>query len=216
MALEKAWVSPHVLGVPGSAPFRQAQTLIRASAKSCPGGTPDALLAPMENDRHVTAIDPVVERMVAFLGTIGLPVSLDRIGERTVVPGILIDRGVIVVDESQLAYPGDLLHEAGHLAVMPAARRGQIHCDAGNEPAEEMAAIGWSYAAALHIGLDPAVVFHEAGYRGGSQSLLENFAAGRYLGVPMLQWLGLAEDLRTATANGRRPYPEMLRWVADR
>jgi len=61
----------------------------------------------MENDRHVTAIDPVVERMVAFLGTIGLPVSLDRIGERTVVPGILIDRGVIVVDESQLAYPGD-------------------------------------------------------------------------------------------------------------
>ncbi len=158
----------------------------------------------------------MVERVAAFLGAIGLPVSYARIDERTVVPGILIDKGVLVVDESQLKYPGDLLHEAGHLAVMPADRRRQIHCDAGDQPAEEMSAIAWSYAAALHIGLDPAAVFHEAGYRGGSESLLENFAAGRYLGVPMLQWLGMAEDERTATANGRRPYPEMLRWVSDR
>ena len=132
------------------------------------------------------------------------------------MPGILIDKGAIVVDESQLKYPGDLLHEAGHLAVVPAARRNEIYRDAGNAPAEEMAAIAWSYAAALHIGLDPAVVFHEAGYKGGSQSMLENFAAGRYIGVPMLHWLGMAEDQRTAAANGRQPYPAMLRWVSDR
>jgi len=154
--------------------------------------------------------------MTAFLKGIGLPVRFGEIGEPTVVPGILIDKGVIVVDEAQLKYPGDLLHEAGHLAVMPAARRSQIHRDVGNDPAEEMAAIAWSYAAALHLELDPAVVFHEAGYRGGSQSILENFAAGHYFGVPMLQWPWFTEDGRTATANGRRPYPEMICWLSER
>jgi hypothetical protein len=170
----------------------------------------------METGLSETPADPVVGRIVAFLGAIGLPVRFGEIREATVVPGILIDRGVIVVDESRLKYPGDLLHEAGHLAVMPADRRRQAHNDAGNEPAEEISAIGWSYAAALHIGLDPAVVFHEAGYRGGSRSLLENFAEGRYIGVPMLQWLGLTYDQRTSAANGHRPYPEMERWVNDR
>ena len=48
-----------------------------------------------------------------------------------------------------------------------------------------MMAIAWSYAAAVHLGLDPAVVFHEAGYRGGSGSLIENFAQERYIGVPI-------------------------------
>ncbi|HTQ29980.1 MAG TPA: hypothetical protein VMI53_02115, partial [Opitutaceae bacterium] len=147
---------------------------------------------------------------------IGLSVRFGEIGEPTVVPGILLDHGGIVVDEARLSYPGDLLHEAGHLAVMSAERRRQIHRDAGNDPAEEMAAIAWSYAAALHLGLDPAVVFHEAGYRGGARALVENFSAGRYVGVPILQWLGLAEDPRTAVAAGRRPYPEMIRWVTER
>lgn len=161
-------------------------------------------------------LDRIAGRMAAFLEGIGLPVRILEIEGSTVVPGILLDNGGIVVDPAKLKYPGDLLHEAGHLAVMPAARRSKVVRDAGNDPGEEMAAICWSYAAALHLGLDPSVVFHEAGYRGGSQSLLENFASGHYIGLPMLQWLGLAEDRQRAEASGRRPYPNMVRWVSDR
>ena len=54
-----------------------------------------------------------------------------------------------------------------------------------------MAAIAWSWAALVHLRLDPAVVFHQEGYRGGSQSLIENFSMGRFVGVPMLRWMGM-------------------------
>ena len=74
-------------------------------------------------------------------------------------------------------------------------------------------ATAWSYAAVCHLGLDPAVVFHEGGYRGGSQSLIENFRAGRYIGVPVLQWLGLTADDQRAAELGIEPYPTMRRWL---
>ena len=79
----------------------------------------------------------------------------------------------------------------------------------------EMAAIAWSYAAAVHLNLDPAVVFHEEGYRGGAQTILENFQAGRYIGVPLLQYMGLTADAKRAQAINVEPYPHMLRWLRD-
>jgi hypothetical protein len=82
-----------------------------------------------------------------------------------------------------------------------------------------MAAIAWSYAAALHLGIDPAVVFHDAGYRGGASAILENFTAGRYVGVPLLQWWGMAEGDGDARRRGSQPFPRMQRWLrpaADR
>jgi hypothetical protein len=82
-----------------------------------------------------------------------------------------------------------------------------------SDPAEEMSAMGWSYAAALAIGIDPAVVFHEFGYRGASASLLENFAEGRYLAVPMLQWYGMTYEKKVAAGLGEDPYPHMQSWL---
>ena len=153
----------------------------------------------------VTFLNPLTNRIAGFLGEIGLPVRAGEILERTFLPGIHVVRGVLVVDEARLAYPGDLLHEAGHLAVTPAARRNSIDGNTGDDGGEEMAAIAWSYAAAMHLGLSPDVVFHAAGYRGGSGSLIDNFGAGRYVGVPFLKWIGLTGDA----------YPAMTRWLRD-
>lgn len=159
--------------------------------------------------------NPLTRRIVDFLAAIGLPVYAGRLTGDTFLPGILLDRGSLRLDEARLAYPGDLLHEAGHLAVMPPDRRRAVHADAGKDAAEEMMAIAWSYAALVHLRLDPAVVFHPAGYRGGSQALLENFAARRYIAVPMLQWLGMAADDRRAAELGVAPYPWMIRWLRE-
>jgi hypothetical protein len=74
-------------------------------------------------------------------------------------------------------------------------------------------AIAWSYAAGLHLQLAPNVIFHPGGYAGGSQSLIENLAAGRYLAVPMLQWLGMACDEKRAKETGVAPYPKMISWL---
>ncbi|MBK7777530.1 MAG: hypothetical protein IPI43_25975 [Sandaracinaceae bacterium] len=146
----------------------------------------------------------VTRIILEFLETIGLEVRSGSVEHETPLPGIALSDGVIVVDHARLRFPGDLLHEAGHLAVLPAAARGApVTLDS---PGDEMASIAWSYAAALHLDLDPAVVFHEHGYRGDSPMILENFAAGRTFGVPLLAWYGLCD---TAA------YPAMERWLRE-
>ena len=161
--------------------------------------------------------DPLVGRIAGFLRDIGLTVRKDRLSAPTFLPGIRIRRGELVVDETQLSQPGDLLHEAGHLAVAEPGRRTQIsdkiEPGPGERGGEEMAAIAWSYAAAVHLELDPATVFHADGYRGGSESLLENFSQGRYVGVPLLQWMGLTFDEAQARERGLAPYPAMRAWL---
>jgi hypothetical protein len=155
----------------------------------------------------------LTEKIAAFLQEIGLDIRPGAIDQGPIFQGIKVERGVLIYDAEQLPFPGDLLHEAGHLAVKsPDARR---HADAnmGYDPAEEMMAISWSYAAALHLGIPPEVVFHDAGYRDGSQSLLDNFAEGRYLAVPMLQWLGMTQDAKHAAENGAAVYPQMKCWL---
>ena len=150
--------------------------------------------------------ESIAERIIAFLGSIGLPVRAGAIPGPTFLPGIAIEGGVLVVDEERLLYPGDLLHEAGHLALLPHHDRSAVHGDTGDDGGLEVGAIAWSYGAAVHLGIDPAIVFHEAGYRGASQSILENFAAGRYFGVPILQWAGLTRA---------EIYPAMNAWLRD-
>src|SRR5919202_4911006 len=96
------------------------------------------------------------------------------------LPGLVLDRGGLLVDEARLLYPGDLLHEAGHVAVAPAWARpsmtGSIDVPGLDTSNLEWAAIPWSYAAALAIEIDPALVFHGGGYRGHSEGLLATFA----------------------------------------
>lgn len=149
--------------------------------------------------------NPLTARIAAFLESICLPVRAAAVPERTFLPGLHIARGALLVDESRLLYPGDMLHEAGHLAVMAPAQRASLDGDVGDNGGEEMAAIAWSYAAALHLGIPPEVVFHQAGYRGGAANLIENFTQGRSIGLPYLKWIGLAGD----------DYPSMRRWLRE-
>jgi hypothetical protein len=157
----------------------------------------------------------LVDKIVDFLIEIGLEVTRAHLQQQTFLPGVSVDHGTILIDESKLLYPGDLLHEAGHLAVIPAQQRRQARDNVSKKASEEMMAIAWSHAALLHLGLEPSVVFHDGGYRGWSEALIENFAQGRYIGVPMLQWIGLCVDEKRAKEVGIRPYPNMIKWLLD-
>lgn len=158
--------------------------------------------------------DPT-EKIVAFLAEIGIEVIRTEIHEQTFLPGIMARRGAILIDESKLLYPGDLLHEAGHLAVISSEKRKRAEGNMGKNGGEEMMAIAWSYAALVHLELEPSVVFHDGGYRGWSKAFIENFTNRRYLGVPMLQWIGLTFDEKQAPLNGVEPYPHMMKWMLD-
>jgi len=131
-------------------------------------------------------------------------VEIGDIREDTFLPGIHPVSGVLRVDLDKLRWPGDLLHEGGHLALLTPDQRRQTHGDVGDDGGDEMGAIAWSYAAAVHLQLDPAIVFHPGGYRGGSAAILANFASGQPLGVPILLWRGLCQSA---------DYPRMIRWL---
>jgi hypothetical protein len=165
-------------------------------------------------DFEPTVCEPLTDRIVAFLRGIGLTIRAGEIPGPSFLPGVVVEHGGLLFDPARLRFPCDLLHEAGHLAVVPPARRAAMHRDVGSDPAEEMMAIAWSYAAAIHLGIDPALLFHQE-YKGGGPAILEAFTGGRGFGVPMLQWVGLTCDAARARAEGGEPYPRMRRWLRE-
>jgi len=157
---------------------------------------------------------PTTARIAAFLEEIGIEVIPCELPEPGFLPGVLIERGRMLVDES-LLNPGDLLHEAGHLAVMTTEERAERRHNVGKDMGEEIGAICWSYAALVHLGLDPEVVFHPNGYKGQSQGFIQTFREGHQVGVPLLQWMGLTLDEKNARNRGLPAYPAMLRWLRE-
>ena|SRR5215469_13278743 len=71
-------------------------------------------------------LNPLTNQIAAFLNEIGLAVRSGAFPEPTFLPNIHVEHGVLLVDDGRLFYPGDLLHEAGHLAVTPSALRGSL------------------------------------------------------------------------------------------
>jgi hypothetical protein len=160
-----------------------------------------------------------LEKCIDFLHSIGIKTTAGKLTVATFLPGLSIQQGCIIIDREALKFPGDILHEAGHLAVVPAADRALLDEAAigkrENREAEEMMAIAWSYAACLHIGLDPYYVFHDDGYKGGGSYIADNFANKNYFGLPMLQWKGMAFDEVNAAKQNIAAFPHMIKWLLD-
>ena len=165
-------------------------------------------------------VEAVAERIMGFLSDIGIEVHATTLVGETFLPGIRLEKGRLLVDHTRLTYVGDLLHEAGHVAVVPPEVRADLSGDAAADgrfdmTSVEIAVIPWSFAAAVAIDLDPRVVFHAGGYRGRSEGLLRTFALGVYPGVHVLQAAGMCATGARAEALGVAPYPHMLRWRRD-
>ena len=155
--------------------------------------------------------DPLVTKLATFVRSIGIEVQACPIDWKTQFPGLDITAGAVLVDERQLIHPGNILHEAGHIAVHDPAHRKQTKFSPLR--GEELSALAWSYAAVVHLGLTVELVFYPGSYHGWHTSLIENFAAGRYLGVPLLQRYGMVVEAHHAAEHDVEPYPHMLRWL---
>jgi hypothetical protein len=133
--------------------------------------------------------NPPTQRLADFVRGIGIAVRAATLTAPTFLPGLDIRHGAIFVDEARLTYPGDMLHEAGHIAVADPAER---HAPTlSPSPGEELTTIAWSNAALRHLDIDPAIAFHGA-FKGGGAAIIENFTAGHYIGVPLLQAYGMS------------------------
>jgi hypothetical protein len=150
-------------------------------------------------------------RILDFLGSVGINVVAGDIGD-SILSSMTVRHGTIIIDPAIPAWPGDLLHDAGHVAMTEPAMREQL-VKVSDDPAEEMGAMAWSVAAASAIGIPLETIFHEAGYKGAGQNYIDSFRNDPSIGVPFLAWLGMTAEPRRATEWGIPAYPVMQRWL---
>lgn len=163
---------------------------------------------------HPEALEPIV----TFLRDIGIGVEFGPGAQNGFLPGVNIHAGVIHVDPETLVGSGDLLHEAGHIAILP--RRFHKHLGSNLEedmhrsiaaevgegmPSDPILAIpkqfsefmaqAWSYAAARHIGVPPACVFFPGSYKhneyDGQHPMERWIESGTHHGLSALAEVGL-------------------------
>lgn len=160
-----------------------------------------------------------LDRILAFLDEIRLPVAEGPVPEDSFLPGVRIAGGIVVYDRAALRWPGDLLHEAGHIAVTPSRLRPALSDGLAQMPcvehAGEVEATAWAFAAVAHLRLHPSVLFHDGGYGGHSEGLIASFAHGVYPGAHGLAQAGMTAVGAQAQRAGVAPYPQMLRWLRD-
>ncbi len=166
----------------------------------------------MEN--VLTENDQIINVFCQFLHSIGITTIEKEFEGNSFLPGLKIENGNLLMDRKKLLYPGDILHEGGHIAVTVAADRSRLNDNViENGPGkegDEMAVMLWTYAACKHLQIDPAIVFHKDGYKGDADWLVTNYSNKKYIGLPLLVWMGLATDQNDGTG-----FPNMIKWLRD-
>jgi len=151
-----------------------------------------------------------------FLKKINIPVLEKKLDHNCILPGLDIVSNTILLDRKLLKHPGDLLHEAGHLAVTPEEQRKWIGTKKMDvswpTDGDEIAAILWSYAALHYLKIPAKTVFHEAGYKNQSNWLIEQFENKNYMGLPLLEWMGLCNGI-SETNNNTSKFPVLKKWL---
>lgn len=150
----------------------------------------------------------ILEIITNFLNSINIIVIEKKLIYQTFLPGLQINGNTICFDREKLMYPGDILHEAGHIAVAeenirPIIGTSKIE-DTWPTDGEEIAAILWSYAASYHLKLDLNIVFHTNGYKNDSKWLIKQFDNKNYIGLNLLEWMNLCK---------KEDFPIMRKWL---
>ncbi|WP_236467711.1 hypothetical protein [Pseudomonas syringae] len=173
------------------------------------------------------------ESAMKFLVSIGLPVQVEA-GACSFIEHVAVFEGGLRVDSQ--AHASGLLHEAGHLAVMPARFR---HFLSGNlsegmsrafaeldqlglEPDDPLMramlqtsdpeVTAWAWAAGKAIGLPDEMIIEDDDYQGEGEAIRISLAANAYVGIYGLSHAGFCVVRR----NPYRPlpvYPELAQWL---
>ncbi|MBQ4844052.1 hypothetical protein [Pseudoalteromonas sp. MMG005] len=159
-------------------------------------------------------MDQTIRKILTFLETIEVPFQLSHLTSDTFLPGLKLQQGVLLIDVEKLSYAGDILHEAGHIAVCEPTERhllsGDVYKSRSNKnwmKGEEIAAIAWSVAAIQHIGLPTSVVLHSGGYKGSSENLIMVFEKNELYGQPLLAAWGMIDSIED--------FPALKTWIRE-
>ena len=179
-----------------------------------------------------------MNRILVFLKKIGLDVLVQP-GASGFVKGVHIVNGALHVDTA-VATPSNILHEAGHIAIVPVKYRDTISNDisAGvsmmlediasrdihpDHPLYRAAmqcgdteATAWAYAAGIHLGLDPEVIIEDRDYNGDGANVRFMVGNGHYFGVHGLAHAGFCSlNTRSEKLTGLPSYPKLSMWLQN-
>lgn len=173
-----------------------------------------------------------LEQVKAFLRQIGLEV-VDTPGASGFVPGVRVIGGVLHVDDS--CRPSALLHEAGHVSIMPGQFRRFLDDDLrggikrmfavirklGLDPdaplgraagqCSDPEATAWAWAAGLAVGLAPESIIMDDEYQNDGAGIRQMLMARQYCGINGLRHAGLCKHGFMVSPEVR--YPNMTVWV---
>lgn len=173
-------------------------------------------------------------RVVSFLRGIGIPSDVVP-GAKGFMPGVRIHQGGLQI--SPEAALGDVLHEAGHLAVLPGRFR-RLACDdvsvvqrlmldtvdfSNPDVGEARAALqsgdaeatAWAWAAGEYLELDRAQVVRNRDYGGAGRDVRISLEARAYLGINGLASAGfcVTRPGPLEKMRGLPAYPRLAMWV---
>jgi len=158
---------------------------------------------------------PHLQEIVDAVRSVGVPVIKTTVPDDCLLPGVLIDRGQLLVDESKLAHAGDVAHDAAHIAVMTPEQRARAVGTLPPDPAQEIVAHAWCYALAKSFDLPVEVIFHDA-YAAGGPTLRAGFEDGALIGQPLLEWFGMTSMRGDGDPQSDLPrFPNMGKWIRD-
>lgn len=201
-------------------------------------------MSAIRDEAAKTPCDPViVAKVQAFAETLGIRMRVYR--QRWVnecLPGILVWRGGLSVNPSAMRRYDDVLHELGHLAVLPSVIRPYASGDVvlSTEPftkswidthqfilengeeepvsrailqSGESEAIAWSYAAQVHLGLLPKLtVVMQDGDSLMWRTATANEIAAEIACLSVGAHFGV-HGLAAAGMTTKGMFPKMIRWV---
>lgn len=177
--------------------------------------------------------NPLSQVVVDFLNSVGLPVTVVP-GTNGFIPDVTIVNGELHVDPN--CRPSGILHEAGHLAVIPQKYRTWF---SGNlsigwkrvledadiltlEPdhptsralmqAGDPEVTAWAWAVGKHLGMPDESIIRDDEYQNGGEVLRMQLNAHAYIGINGLSHGGFC--VRRANQYTNRPeYPLLQFWL---
>lgn len=169
--------------------------------------------------------------IAAELATIGIE-AVERSDASGFLDGIRIEKGRILYSPD--APPSNLLHEAGHLAIMPTAfrhlaedRLSQVFAAMGDalqrrmdetgnpdDPliraimqCSDMEATAWAWAFGVRVGLPHDIIILDGEYGGDGAGVRMQVSHNMYMGINGLRAAGMVQSVRT--------YPHLTKWLQD-
>lgn len=170
-----------------------------------------------------------LERTVAFLSEIGIAVQPSQ-SAKGFLEHIRISDGILLYNPDH-ATAANLLHEAGHLAVLPSRLRDTVNddlddtfdklgeimdkeFDPNNPDSPEIRALlqcgeteatAWAWAAGIAIGLPYEQIIENEDYNNGGENMRLALLCNAYLGINGLVAGNMLANVRS--------YPQLTRWL---